>query len=168
MAPSGCWTPFPLADRNQDPDEKTRRQVSIHFKAGQFGLDSAARPACAFLRTKPIRHIGVAGTGEHRKVWQLSGHAGFRGCIHRMSCDAAMTQPCHHRPISATARTLRCSPGRLLGPKQEQEPSGNGLATSPSTGLIQVWDALLHVGYRGSRHTIPSSLTPAQNMNKIP
>ena len=41
--------------------------------------------------------------GEHRKVGQLSSHAGSRSCFHAKSCDAAMTQTCHHRPNSATA-----------------------------------------------------------------
>ena len=38
-----------------------------------------------------------------QSVGKFGGHAGFRGCVHTMSCDAAVTQTCHHRPNSATA-----------------------------------------------------------------
>ena len=53
------------------------------------------------------RRSGQASSLPIRRVLQVlgqsNGHAGFRRCLHTMSCDAAMTQTCRHRPNSATA-----------------------------------------------------------------
>ena len=56
-----------------------------------------------------------------QSVGQLSGHAGFRRCFHAMSCDATMTQACHHRPNFSNCP-------RLCGALLEGDPAA---LTSP-------------------------------------
>ena len=84
-----------------------------------------------------------------QSVGHLSGHAGFRRCFHAMSCDAAMTQTCHHRPDSATAPHLRCSPyGMELSRKVPRLKLWRQILNEMSTDLQQqyvrtIFDLLL-------------------------
>ena len=100
--------------------KRRRHAQSEHFDGPHRlcqGLDlgpEPSGPSCG-ARSRGLHHDSDRDRQRHQSrepartrrvpqsVGRLSGHAGFRGCIHAMSCDAAMTRTCHHRPISATA-----------------------------------------------------------------
>ena len=72
------------------------------------------------------------------KCGQSGDHAGFRGCFHTMSCDAAMTQTCHHRPNSATAPHFAVLPQTVRHRIPRQEAAGR---TAPGSRQIDAsWE----------------------------